>query len=85
MDRVNEHGATASSAPPDAIRENEVPSSQNEKPPPSYQRLDGGHKSGQHVWLGMVANVTEKFNMGFDTYSRPRTTTLDHRHPHQKQ
>ena len=37
------------------------------------------------VWLGTVANVTEKLNMGFDTHSRPRTTTLDHGHPHQKQ
>jgi hypothetical protein len=48
-------------------------------------KLYGGHKSGQHVRLGMVANVTEKFNTGLDTHSRPRTTTLDQVRPHQKQ
>ena len=33
----------------------------------------------------MVANVTEKLNLDFDTRSRPRTTTLDRIRPDQKQ
>ena len=65
----------------------ETPStlSQNKKTPPSYLSLYGGHKSGQHVWLGMVANMSEKLNTVIDTYSRPRTTTLDRIRPDQKQ
>ena len=40
-------------------REAEKQASQNEKSPPSYQRLSGGHKSGLHLWLGMVERVGE--------------------------
>lgn len=55
----------------------ETPStlSQNIKTPPSYLRLYGGHKSGQHVWLGMVANVTiDKIHSVFF----PRILTIWH-------
>ena len=47
--------------------------------------LYGGHKSWAACKVGMVVNLSEKLSMGFDTHSRPRTTTLDHRQPHQKQ
>ena len=33
-----------------------------------YGGHESGHESGQHVWLGMVANVTEKLILAFDTH-----------------
>ena len=51
----------------------ETPStlSQNKKTPPSYLRLCGGHESGQHVWLGMGVNNSEKFILEFSNHKRP--------------
>ena len=65
-------------------RKAEKQASQNEKSPPSYQRLHAGLESGLHLWWGMGVNVTDKLNTGLDTRARPQTTTLDQRQPHQK-